>query len=175
MRRFIVLVWLVGCSSDAAGDDDQPPMDPPPVNPNDDADQGDDAATDHEECEQAMLTGNCPPNWGWLYHPGPKTTDDIEVADLGKPVCDGRGVYADSESIQSGLESSPIVGVTTLSNSQCYVVCFPRCSPTSICWAKGLDGEPCGDACTAGGLTEDECSEFVAECLGEDVSFCDDD
>ena len=64
------------------------------------------------------------------------------------------------------------MGVTLLSNSQCSIVCYPECRIGSVCWAEKPDGQQCGNACTAGGLAEDECAAFVAECLGEDAAAC---
>ena len=64
------------------------------------------------------------------------------------------------------------MGVTLLSNSQCSILCYPECRIGSVCWAEKPDGQRCGNACTAGGLAEDECAAFVAECLGEDAAAC---
>ena len=167
MRQIVVLVLIVGCSSDGAGDDDQPH--PPPEGHGDE-----DVAKDREECELADAAASCPPGWGITYHSGPSTKDDalefVDLRDVGEPVCSGRGVYADSESL---LGSGAIAVVPIVSNSQCFIACNPECALTSVCWAERPGGQQCGTFCAFGqGLSEDECTKFVAECLDEDAASC---
>lgn len=118
-----------------------------------------------------MAAANCPPSWARKYHSGPREEPTIEVADIGEPVCNGRGVYVEPAFFEA-VHFDTIVGVTLVSNSQCSIVCYPECRIGSVCWAERPDGQQCGNACMAGELTEDECTELVAECLGEDAATC---
>ena len=165
MRRCLVLAWLVGCSADGAGDDDQPPTEPP------DMIGADDAAMDRDECDLAMSEVNCPTGWAKDYHNGPREEPTLGLRDIGEPVCNGQGVYVEPAFFEA-VHADTIVGVTLVSNAQCSVVCYPKCRSGSVCWAERPDGEPCGDACTADGFTENECAAFVAECLGGDAATC---
>jgi hypothetical protein len=165
MRQTMVLVLLLGCSPDGAGDDDHPH--PPPEG------QGDeDVAKDREECELANAAASCPPSWGWSVRSGPGASDDdefVELEDVAESVCNGRGLYAEPEAFEGAIGGPE---VTVVRNSQCSIVCYPQCSFTSVCYAKNPDGRPCGEACMPPGLDKAECTELVAECIGEDTAAC---
>ena len=164
MRRFIVLVWLAGCSGDGAGDDGQSP-----TRPSEDQGDGGDAK-DREECEIATARANCPLNWVTAYKSGWEASNDfVEFEDVAEPICNGRGLYAEPEAFDGALAGPQ---VTIVRNSQCTIVCYPQCAFTSVCYADNPDGRDCGYACSPPGLTEDECTAFVAECLGEGAAVC---
>lgn len=170
MRRIItVLVCLVGCSSGGAGDDDQPPRRPPTEG------QNDDAAKDREECRLGVEEAEaiCPPWWAKHVHMGSEASEDdpdfVELEDVAEPVCNGRGLYAEPEDFEGAIGGPE---VTIVRNSYCSIVCYPQCNFTSVCYAEKPDGRACADACTPPGLTEGECTAFVAECLGKDAATC---
>lgn len=99
-----------------------------------------------------------------------ETGADDELEDVASPICNGRGSYAEPEDFD-GAPGGP--EITIVRNSQCTVVCSPRCAFTSVCYAANPNGRACGHACSPPGFTEEECVAFVAECIGEDVSVCD--
>jgi hypothetical protein len=166
MRVFVALAWLTSCSDDGARDDHQPR---PPHGGDDDA------AMDREECERARVS-ECPPGWGFTINSGPGAGQNagdleyVELEDVGEPVCNGQGVYATPEALQG---AGAIAAVTLVKNSQCVIVGNPECALGSLCWAERSDGQQCGTSCTYGqGITEDECTDFVAECIGNGAAVC---
>jgi hypothetical protein len=160
MQRFLLLVWLVGCTADGSDE----------TSGDDDGDgEVSSEAQDREECRNPTIPA-CPPGFGYQFYGG-AADDQLMVVDLevdGDPVCNGEGRFVDAES----LEGADLVGVHVTRNTQCTFGCFAGCTFTNVCWSDGVDGRSCAHACTVPDLDELECTALVGECLGGHALAC---